>query len=1628
MKKIFLTILLLFACLNVVYSQNTMRIDTLSGKPGDTLTYSVKIDNVKSFVAYQLDVQIPAYLTYVNNSAVLTGRANGHNLGVSLINPALLRLIAYSISMNPFLGNTGAVLTFKCYVTGNVPGTYSLNVVTPVIADSLNANILTASYNGRFVLLMPKIAFSTSAMNFGTTLLGTNKDLSLTIYNQGTSNLTISKITSSSADIRFLDSSGFTLTAGTNVSRTVRLYANTRGVKNAVFVFYSNDPSDSVHTVTATGTVFTTNELYLNTVTSKYGFVGTMKIRMKNFESVSAFQTSITLPASINYVAGSVVLNPARTNDHIISASVLSGNILKIVSYSPTNKPYSSNDSTIAQFSYIAKGNPGSYSIPITEGIISDTNGVNILSNVYPGSIFVVSPVTVLPASILFDTISYTDTSRKVLTIQNTGNDTLLISGINATESSFANETALPVRIPPSSTRNFTIRFTNSVNGLHTGNLIVSHNDSLRNPGSVAVSGFIYKPTRLRVTSSDFNSRDTSYLPFNITNKLPIVAFQFDVTLPSQFAYVPNSAILTSRANGHLVSTSTLGNGDIRVIAYSMGQNRFYGDSGDVVKFRLAVNADTGVYNVTVKNVIISDSNNINISTGSDNGIIRLSPYPPALITPLNGSVGNPLSLSIVWSRSLFASYYHLQVATDSLFTNITVNDSTRTDTTYALSNLSILQSYYWRVRVKNYSGVYRFSSPWKFRTIGYPTQVVLSSPVNNETDQSLNPTFKWFKAIDQTLLVKSSELIVKNGEHRTTDNKQRTTDNKQRTTNNGQTDNGQLTSNYWFELATDSLFTNIITRDSTLSDTTKSVTGLSSITNYFWRVRAKNQIGWALYSAIWKFTTLPPLPQAPVLISPLNNSTGNPVSLNLSWSRPQYATGFDIVLATDAAFTNIVLNDSTLTDTLRTFANLNALTTYYWKVRAKNVTGWGSFSSTFNFKTVGTPTQVLLSLPSDGAINQPTSLMFKWFKAIDQTLLVKSSELIVKNGEHRKTDNKQRTTDNKQRTTNNGQTDNGQTDNGQLTSNYWFELATDAGFTSIVARDSSLTDTVKAVTGLSNTTTYFWRVKAKNQIGWSLFSSVWGFTTIVPVPGVPVLLSPVFGSTGNPLNLNLIWSKPSNTLNFHVILATDTGFTSIILNDSTLTDSVKAITNMNALTTYYWKVRAKSLSGWSEFSSPFNFKTVGTPTQVVLSVPANGSTGQPVTLTFNWFKAIDQMLLVKSSELIVKNGEHRTTNNKQRTTDNGQRTNGQTDNGKLTSNYWFEYGTDSMFATVIARDSSLTDTTKTISGLNNLTKYFWRVKAKNQIGWGLFSSTWNFTTIIAIPVAPALATPLNNATGVSLTPALTWNTVTGAVTYRVQVSTDSNFVTTQWDTTGVSGLTTTVPAGKLSQTTKYYWRVNATNAGGTGAWSVKWNFTTLSLYLTLNLKVYLEGFWDGAAQITDTVRVYLANSTTYALVDTAKVVLSGTGTAGMNFNRVTTGNYYIVVSHRNHLETWSKLPQSFVGGIPLNYDFTTAVTQSFGDNMKQVGSVWVLFGGDANADGSIDANDIGIFIGEFGNLGYLRSDFNGDQDVNASDVLIISNNFGLIKIIPGAEPLSPMTLKNKKAQLDYLQKGGSKK
>jgi subtilisin-like proprotein convertase family protein len=85
-------------------------------------------------------------------------------------------------------------------------------------------------------------------------------------------------------------------------------------------------------------------------------------------------------------------------------------------------------------------------------------------------------------------------------------------------------------------------------------------------------------------------------------------------------------------------------------------------------------------------------------------------------------------------------------------------------------------------------------------------------------------------------------------------------------------------------------------------------------------------------------------------LISPANgmNDIFNPL---LTWNPLASADNYDVQVATDAGFTNIIQNViGTLASSVQT-SGLNSLTTYYWRVRANNNCGTGNFS-TFSFTT----------------------------------------------------------------------------------------------------------------------------------------------------------------------------------------------------------------------------------------------------------------------------------------------------------------------------------------------------------------------------------------------------------------------------------------------------------------------------------------------------------------------------------------------------------------------------------------------------------------------------------------------------------------------------------------------------
>ncbi|MEO8447345.1 MAG: hypothetical protein ABI528_07615, partial [bacterium] len=173
-----------------------------------------------------------------------------------------------------------------------------------------------------------------------------------------------------------------------------------------------------------------------------------------------------------------------------------------------------------------------------------------------------------------------------------------------------------------------------------------------------------------------------------------------------------------------------------------------------------------------------------------------------------------------------------------------------------------------------------------------------------------------------------------------------------------------------------------------------------------------------------------------------------------------------------------------------------------------------------------------------------------------------------------------------------------------------------------------------------------------------------------------------------------------------------------------------------------------------------------------------------------------------------------------------------------------------------------------------------------------------------------------------------------------------------------------------------------------------------------LQLKTFIEGLYNpGLNTMTvDTARVYLRNSISpYSIVDSGKSIFDINGNSSFNFfNAFNAVSYYIVFKHRNSVETWSKSALVFTNN-ELSYDFTTAATKAYGDNLKLQGSKYSVYSGDINNDGQVEVGDL---ISVYNNTillakGYLNEDINGDDIVDVDDLNITFNNsLGIIGII----------------------------
>lgn len=517
------------------------------------------------------------------------------------------------------------------------------------------------------------------------------------------------------------------------------------------------------------------------------------------------------------------------------------------------------------------------------------------------------------------------------------------------------------------------------------------------------------------------------------------------------------------------------------------------------------------------------------------------TPTQVALFLPTNNESISPIKVSFSWSSIANASHYQLQISKNLDFSSnvITLNDLKNLSVVY--SQLDINSTYYWRVRAFNNSIAGGYSAVRSFKTNNLntiPGKTILLNPMNGKESIKTDPLFSWAE--------------VPNAKE------------------------------YQIQVSIVSDFSSTVINQSGLGITKFQSPKLKENTIYFWRVRAKNDVGSGNYSTLGSFKTanFGIVPSIIVPIRPTNGVLVNPLNLRLEWDPNPTAESYTIQVSTSSSFSNNVIFQRNITNSYFDIPSLNSGIKYYWKVVGVNRTGTGPFSEMSNnyFVTKSydkAPSQIITTLPVHDSNVFSTSITFSW-----------QPDPIAKT--------------------------------------YTFQLSTSPQFSSFVTNVSNLTETTRIVTGLIANTQYYWRVYASNEAGSSPVSTIMKVrsATYSGPPPATQLVSPENKATVGISNVLFVWANQPNTESYLLEISENSDFSTLYYSKNSIKGTSFVVPTLANNKTYYWRIRTSNPAGTGLRTSAWSFNTGSISNvlnQPTLLGPSNAATNLSTSLSFSW-------------------------------------------------------------------------------------------------------------------------------------------------------------------------------------------------------------------------------------------------------------------------------------------------------------------------------------------------------------------------------------------------------------------------
>ena len=360
-------------------------------------------------------------------------------------------------------------------------------------------------------------------------------------------------------------------------------------------------------------------------------------VSLNNSDEIAAIQFDLTYDISAFNLLTSHSLT-SRKEDHTITTSSPSENVLRVVIFSMNNKALKESTGILANLEFESKTDPGEFTFALSNVVFSSSSGTTINATKNDGQITVLGPkMGVLNPEVNFGDVLLSSNETRILYIKNEGNEALVISSVNEVLP-FSIQESFPISIAPSETIDLTVLLDTStkLDELKELSFVNNDVDEVRNIQKVKLSVTVFATNTISIGSNSAAKDTEVEIPVSFENMEEFIAFQFDLLIPEGLEFVSNSIVnQSSRFEDHDIVANLINGNTLRFIGYSASNKNFVGNSGELFRFKLKPIVNAGYFPLDVSNAVITNSTQENILSDSYNGSFQIN-TPNLSINPID--------------------------------------------------------------------------------------------------------------------------------------------------------------------------------------------------------------------------------------------------------------------------------------------------------------------------------------------------------------------------------------------------------------------------------------------------------------------------------------------------------------------------------------------------------------------------------------------------------------------------------------------------------------------------------------------------------------------------------------------------------------------------------------------------------------------------------------------------------------------------------------------------------------------------------------------------------------------------------------------------------------------------------